>query len=437
MEKIAVVGMGFRYPDAVNKTELRKILAEGKTVEGKNAEERGKLLGIENYGKLTGNIRLLPDIDQFDNKFFGIVQPEAMEMPPEMRFSLVCGAEAIMDAGYCIEDMKHTRCGVVLAQSTNRYRDVLKRNSFLSFFNSMPGMTCGYLAHYLHLQGPAYHVDSTCSSSLTALANSCMHILMGSADKMLVGGVQFYLPLNERDGKDMASSVLSLGDHFCVPFDERANGFFNGEGVGFLLLERYSDAVRNGSPIYGVISGFGMSSNSDDMPTIYAPCAKAQSVAMREAWKMAGITADDITEFEAHGAATPQGDTAEMNSLASCTTDRTKDTPIYVTAVKSNLGHTSCAAGITSIIKVLLGFENKVIYPIANFVHASSSIDFKSAHAKPLGQLLHTGEAKRVADVASYGLNEMNVHIVLENSGERKSVKIPYCFENKSIWQKI
>lgn len=414
---IAVIGIGFRYPAANNKEQLHRMLFNGENAPVDKQNERGQLLGIEEYAKLINNIRCIDDVEMFDNSFFGIVKPEAMEMPPEMRFSLMCAAEAIMDAGYSIDAISNKNCGVVVAHGTNSYRKLLPRTTFLSFFNNMPGMTCGYLAHYLKLLGPAYHLDSTCSSSLTAIANACNHLIMGQADYMLAGGVQICLPITEQEGKDMSSSVLSLGsDQRCIPFDENANGFYNSEGVGFVLLKRYDEALRDNDHIYGIIKGYGFCSNSDYSPTIYAPNAKAQNVALNKAWGMAGITSNDITEFEAHGAATKQGDTAEIENLTIALSDRSEDSPVLLTAVKSNLGHTVCAAGITSLIKVLLGFENDVVYPIAGFSLPSSKLDFEQAHVKPIGNpVLVKPNVRRVVDIGSYGLNELNVHLVVEN----------------------
>lgn len=414
---IAVIGMGFRYPSAYNKAQFHEMLLKGLNAPADKQEERGQLLQIDDYARLIKNIRCIDDVEMFDNSFFGIVKPEAMEMPPEIRFSLMYAAEAIMDAGYSIEAVSRTNCGVVVAHGTNSYRKLLPKTTFLSFFNNMPGMTCGYLAHYLKLLGPAYHLDSTCSSSLTAVADACNHLILGQADMMLAGGVQICLPVNEQEGKDMSSSVLSIGsDKRCIPFDGKADGFYNSEGVGFVLLKRYEDAKKDGDHIYGIIRGYGFCSNSDYSATIYAPNAKAQNIALKKAWKMAGITADDLTEFEAHGAATAQGDLAEIENMTMALSDRKNESPVLLTAVKSNLGHTVCAAGITSLIKVLLGFENNVCYPIAGFSTPSPKLDFEGARVRPVGEPVMMSPGKRrIADIGSYGLNELNVHMVVEN----------------------
>lgn len=428
--RIAVVGMSLKYPSANNKKEFHKLLSEGKAAPTDNQQIRGDLLGISNYEKVIRNIRLIEDVDKFDNNFFGLVTPEAREMPVEMRLSLQYSAKAIMDAGYSIKDISQKNCGAVVAHSSGTYSQLLDKTTFLSFFNNMPGMTCGYLAHYLKLTGPVYHIDSTCSSSLTAVVDACNHLIMEQADVMIAGGVQICLPTSEQEGKDMQVSALSLGSNQqCIPFDKNANGFYNGEGVGFVLLKRYKDAEKDGDHIYGVIRGYGMYSNSDRVQTMYAPDAYSQNKATNIAWKMAGITCEDITEIEAHGSATKQGDAAEIANLALSLRERKNPEKVYLTAVKSNFGHTACASGITSLLKVLSGFEKNMVYPIAGFSEPNPTMDFEAIHIEPIDHFIEfSKEKRRIAEIGSYGLNEMNVHLIVENYIDKR-VK---CFSSQN-----
>lgn len=419
--RIAVVGMSLRYPSARNKKEFHRMLAEGIAAPADNHQVRGDLLGIPDYKSLIHNIRLIDGIDEFDNTFFGIVTPEAKEMPPEMRLSLQCSAEALMDAGYSIRELGEKNCGAVVSHTSGTYRNLLERSTLLSFFNNMAGMTGGYLSHYLKLTGPVYNLDSTCSSSIAAVAAACNHLIMGQADMMIAGGVQICLALNEQDSKDMQISALSIGsDQRCIPFDVNAAGFYNGEGVGFVVLKRYDDAVRNGDNILGIICGCGMYSNSDKAQTVYAPNAEAQYKALESAWKMAGVTCNDITEFEAHGSATKQGDAAEAQNLRLAFSNRENPQKVYLTAVKSNLGHTACAAGITSLLKVLSGFAHNIVYPIAGFTEAASNLELDAANVVPVatGVIVPEGK-KRIADISSYGLNELNVNVVVKNHTDK------------------
>ncbi|SDA26092.1 Beta-ketoacyl synthase, C-terminal domain [Ruminococcus sp. YE71] len=414
--RIAVIGMSFRFPSAENKAAFTAMLRNGEYAKAGTHEARGELVGIADYHELLKNIRTIDGIEYFDNSFFGIVKPEVMEMPPELRLTMQGAAEAIMDAGYSIQSISRRKCGAVTAQTTCSYKRLLKKTSFLSFFNNMPGMTCGYLAQYLKLNGPVYHLDSTCSSTLSAAAAACNHLLMGQADLMLAGGVQICMPVDSQESKDMLSNVLSIGaDGQCLPFDKNAAGFFSSEGVGFVLLERYEDAVRNHDHIYGIIRGYGMHSNAGRCATIYAPNADAQYLALKEAWKMAGITADDLTEFEAHGAATVQGDMAEVCCMSRALSERTVKEAVLLSAVKSNLGHSGNAAGITGLIKLLLSFEAKTVFPISGFTEADPKLDLVGAHLAPVKSPIAL-DRHRIADIGSYGLNELNVHMILESA---------------------
>lgn len=426
-QTIAVVGMGLRYPSAETKEALCSMLEQGISAPVGDHQARGDLLGIPDYHRFLQSIRCIDHLDWFDNSYFGLVKPEVMEMPPELRLTMLCAAQTVMDGGYSTEKLSRRRCGAVVSHTTGSYRHLLPRTTFLSFFNNMPGMTCGYLAHYFRLNGPVYHLDSTCSSSLTAVAAACNHLLLGQADLMLAGDVQICLPINQQEARDMQSNVLSLGaEQRCIPFDIHAAGFYSGEGAGFVLLERYEDAVKCGDHIYGIIRGYGMQSNADLSPTIYAPNAQAQLTALRQAWDMAGITREDLTEFEAHGAATKQGDAAEVQSMTQALTGRENPEPVYLTAVKSNLGHTGCAAGITSLLKMLCAFQQHAVYPIAGFTEPAPELKLSEAHLEPVRRTIQMEPAKRrIADIGSYGLNELNVHLVLENYIPEQDAPVP------------
>ena len=232
-QTIAVVGMGLRYPSAETKEALCSMLEQGISAPVGDHQARGDLLGIPDYHRFLQSIRCIDHLDWFDNSYFGLVKPEVMEMPPELRLTMLCAAQTVMDGGYSTEKLSRRRCGAVVSHTTGSYRHLLPRTTFLSFFNNMPGMTCGYLAHYFRLNGPVYHLDSTCSSSLTAVAAACNHLLLGQADLMLAGGVQICLPINQQEARDMQSNVLSLGaEQRCIPFDIHAAGFYSGEEIG-------------------------------------------------------------------------------------------------------------------------------------------------------------------------------------------------------------
>ena len=162
--KIAIIGMSFRYPGIDTPEEFDKILREGKRTVSDNAADRGNLLGIADYRNLLGNIQCLSGIEYFDNKFFNISLKQATEMPPEMKLSLTHAALALFDAGYTCENIKGKECGIITANSYSPYKHLLGHGSSNASFDSYPSMTGGNFTYYLDLNGPAFSVDSTCSS---------------------------------------------------------------------------------------------------------------------------------------------------------------------------------------------------------------------------------------------------------------------------------
>lgn len=414
-EKIAVIGLSFQYPGIDSVDEFDELLRNGKNITSDNANERGNLLGIADYKKLLGNIKCLSEIEYFDNNFFGIVKKEANEMSPEMKLSLMHSVQAIYDAGYSLEQMKDSECGMVVSQSNSPYRRLIGHGSSTAYFDSLPAMTGSNLAFYFDLKGPTYSVDSTCSSSLFAVYQACQVLLSKQADMMLAGGSQIIMPLDKSDVYELKGDGASAKD-LLIPFDEKADGFILGEGTGFVLLKRYDDAIRDGDYIYGTILGTGISGTGATRTSVYAPDGRAQSQAIQRAWINAGISADDIDEIEAHGTATQLGDLNEINGLMLCLNNRKNPDKVMIGAVKSNIGHTSQAAGISSLIKTMLSFENNVIYPIANFNKPNPNIDFEVAKIKPVEKCISIpADKKRVVGIDSYGLNALNVHMVVEN----------------------
>lgn len=416
--KTAVIGMSFKYPDISSKKEFTDYLRNGKFVPTDGWVERGALMNIPEYNKvMEGDFPLIDGIEYFDNKFFGIIKKEAVELTPEMKMTLSFSVQAIYDAGYSIEQMRGTDCGLVIASSSQScdYLSVLNKRSSVAALSAREATAGEKLSYYLDLRGPVYGIDSTCSSSLLGVSQACSILENHQADMMLAGGVQLFIPPNA----DRAYALLSGGKYTdtYIPFDEKASGLLSGEGIGFVLLKRYENAVRDNDYIYGVITGTGISgTRRGDRVSPYAPDGISEIIAIKRAWQQAGITADDITEIEAHGSATELGDAEEVKGLSIMLKNRQNTDEVVLSCVKSNVGHTSQTAGISGLIKVLLGFENNEAYPIANFTEPKNTIDFKSAHLKPADNIVTFDKgSKRVAGIDSYGLNALNVHAVVEN----------------------
>ena len=414
-EKIAVIGISFRYPGVESREDFEKLLEEGRYISSDNAGSRGNLLGIADYKKLVGNVQMLSGIEYFDNKFFGISKKQAKEMPPEMKISMMQAVNALYDAGHTLKKLDNSECGMVVANSSSPYKHLLEHSSSNSSFDSITSMTGGNFAYYLNINGPTFSVDSTCSSSLLAVYQAVQVLLSGQADLMLAGGTEILMPLSKSDMYELTGNGAGA-EKAVIPFDEKADGFISCEGTGFVVLKRYSDALRDRDHIYGTINGMGISGTGATRATPYAPDGKAQSIAIRRAWKDAGLSCDDMTEIEAHGTATEYGDKNEIMGLKLNLESRKAPEKVLIGAVKSCVGHTGQAAGVSSLIKTMISFDNNVIYPISNFSAARKDIDFDSANIKPVDKLIRCDKnERRFVGIDSYGLNGLNIHIVTEN----------------------
>lgn len=418
----AVIGMSFRYPHINSVSDLSKVMEEGIFLSNDNWRDRGALLNIPEYNKISGNAPLMDGIEFFDSKFFNVVEKEALEMTPEMKLALTHSALAVYDSGYSLADMKKTECGMVLASSSTAadYRRLTPNGSSTAYLDTRETMIGCKLSYYFGFSGPFFAVDSTCSSSLLAVKQAAEILATHQADVMLAGGVQLFLPNDAKRAHELFLGTEAVREKY-IPFDENSTNLINGEGVGFVLLKRYADAVRDGDSIYGVITGCGMcGTRAEDRVSPYATDSVSQCKAIKRAWENAGVNADDITEIEAHGSATNVGDESEVKGFALAFKERKTPEKVILSSIKSNIGHTSQCAGISGLIKVLIGFRNNKAYQIANFRQPKKELDLEAAHLEPIGKTVDMQSGKhRTAGISGYGLNSLNVHIIVESCDEK------------------
>ncbi len=409
--KIAVIGMNFRLPGADSIEQLHWLLMRKKSMIRSLDDSRMRFVS-EPEGKERRH-GFIEDIDAFDNSFFSVSNHEARMMSPEMRLSLTCAAGAVLDAGYSLREVKGTNCGVIVSQSNSNYKLGIKERDGSSLIGSLPAMTAGNIAFHLDLRGPNLSLSSECASTLVAVHEAAVKLVTGQADMMLVGGAETS-DLSRNTLAEIDASGIISPSGTCLPFDKKADGTMPGEGAGFVLLKRYEDAVKDGDHIYGCILATELNGNGSRSGNVTAPSAEAQAEVIRKAWASAGVTGSDITEIEAHGTSTRLGDPVEFNGIKSCVDELKRDKPVYVSTIKSNIGHLSNMAGLASLIKVLAGFENNVFYPIAGTTDIKE--EFRADNVKiALEPVYFSSTAKRVAGISAFGFNGTNVHIVLEN----------------------
>ena len=416
-EPIAVVGMSGRFGGSADIEQLWEHLAQGHDL-----TERVSRWDLSRYYPADAQCcergSFIDGIDRFDPTFFNISGVEATYMDPQQRLFLEESWKALEDAGHAGADTQGRRVGVYVGCQESGYAQLFgagapPQSMWGNALSAMPAR----ISYHLDLQGPAIAVDTACSSSLVAIHLACQGLWGGETEMALAGGVsvqctpQFYV-LAGRAGMLSASGR-------CHTFDDRADGFVPGEGVGVVILKRLSDALADGDHIRGVISGSGI--NQDGASNgITAPSAASQERLETSVYDAFGICPDNIQMMEAHGTGTKLGDPIEYQALKRAFRRYTNRRDYCALgSVKSNLGHTITAAGVAGVIKVLLSLEHRSIPPSINFEQANAHIDLSDSpfYVNTVNRPWAAGDdGTRRAAVSSFGVSGTNAHVVIEEA---------------------
>jgi acyl transferase domain-containing protein/NADPH:quinone reductase-like Zn-dependent oxidoreductase/SAM-dependent methyltransferase/acyl carrier protein/short-subunit dehydrogenase len=425
-DRIAIIGIGCRFPGGVNDTEsFWKLLAEGREAISELPPDRWN---VERFfdaepglpGKsIARRGGFLDRIDQFDPQFFGISPREAPYVDPQHRLLLETAWEAMEDAGLVLDFERGTDLGVFVGISHNEYQGIQGTPWEHSGIGPHSPTGCAHsiaanrISYCFNLRGPSVAMDTACSSALTAVHAACEHIRAGRGDTALAGGVTVIITPGGFIGFSQASMLSPEGR--CKAFDASANGFVRGEGAGMLLLKRLSRAVADGDPIHGVIIGTAL--NQDGHTNgISLPSVEAQARLVREACADAGVAPSQIGFVEAHGTGTAVGDPIEAHALAAALCeDRSEEAPLLIGSVKTNLGHLETAAGVAGLVKALLVLKHRRIPASLHFETPNPNIDFLALKLR-VPTALEAFPAKdgaRVVGVNSFGFGGANAHVLL------------------------
>jgi polyketide synthase PksN len=443
-DKIAIVGMSGRYPQASNLKQYWDNLVEGKN---SIVEVPASRWDVNRYydpdramkDKTNSKwIGALDDIDCFDPLFFRISPHEAEHMDPQHRLFLQECYKAFEDAGYSSNSLSNKKCGVYLGISTNEYMSLLLRNGIVSapVTSNSYAIAAARIAYYLNLKGPAMAVDTACSSSLVAIHLASQALSNREIDMALAGGVSLWLTPESYIAMSKAGMFSPAGQ--CKTFDDTADGIVNGEGVGVLALKRLRDAQEDNDFIYGVILGSGI--NQDGKTNgITAPSVGSQIELEREIYAKYKIDPETISFVETHGTGTRLGDPIELEALAAVFKEKTAGKNYCgLGSVKSNIGHTTAAAGVAGVQKVLLSMRHRTLVPSLNVSQETSRFDFKNSPFYVVREKqtwdVAPGSLRRAA-VSSFGFSGTNAHLVVEEyapppdqamwSGENDSFIVP------------
>jgi acyl transferase domain-containing protein/acyl carrier protein len=424
--EIAIIGISCNFPKSLNYKEFWNNLKNGTEMihHYDTVDKKAAYNDSEESKKRVNSRGIIQEKNYFDHSFFGYRSEEASLMDPQIRLFHEHCWKALEDAG-CVNNSKEKKIGIFSTASDNfnwrAYNCFQQQNSLTSLFYSdqlsNKEFTSLLVAYALNLRGPAMHVNTSCSSSLSVVHLACRSLLFRECSIAIAGAVS--LNTKSEIGYEYESGMILSPDGHCRSFDKESNGTVPGEGIGVVVLKRLEDAIKDRDQIYAVIKSTALTNDGNQKIGFTAPSIEGQCEAITMAHNLAGIDPRSITYIETHGTGTRLGDPIEIAALNTAFRSAGKEKFCAIGSVKSNLGHLDTAAGMAGLIKTILSLKYKEIPPSLYYESPNPEIDFDGGPFyvnTVLKAWENNGNTLRRAGVSSFGVGGTNAHIVLEES---------------------
>ncbi|XP_071948884.1 probable polyketide synthase 1 [Antedon mediterranea] len=424
---IAIVGIGCRMPGGVTSTEdFWQVLCSGKDCITDVPPERWSIEKFHDDDQTKPGKMVSPKsgfvdgIDKFDNTFFKISPKEASSMDPQQRILLEVTHEAFEDAGIIPDNLDS--CGVFVGiglmdypiQTLDIHANTVNAYTLTGTAHSVAANRISYV---FNLKGPSYAVDTACASSITAMHLACKSLRDNECKVAVLGGVNALILPDTTVGFS-ALGVLSP-DGKCCPFSDTAKGYVRGEGFGTCILKTLDQAMKDNDHIYATIMGTSIGSNGYSQ-SITMPSMPDQQRIIEETYKTFDVNMADVNYLEAHGTGTPVGDPIEAEAIGK-SFGPNRDAPIKIGSVKSNFGHSECAAGAAATIKAALMLHNGYLVPTINYNKPNPKINLKDWKLEVQTQMERLpNDEKSIIGVNSFGFAGALAHAIFQEAPKQK-----------------
>ncbi|HEO6694112.1 TPA: amino acid adenylation domain-containing protein [Streptococcus agalactiae] len=415
-EKIAITGMACKFPGANNIDEFFNNL-KIQTLSVKPYPEERKKLCPEFSPKENKKIYdggYIDDIEVFDNVYFNMSETEAANIDPQQRILLQEIVHALEDADITEKDIQNTEIGVFVGASNTDYlRTVISNKKDINAIvgNSM-AMLSNRISFFFDFKGPSMTIDTACSSSLVAVNEAIESISRGECEVAVVAGVNIIL--DAELNRAMGEAGMLSPDGLCQTFDEKANGYVRGEGIGVLILKRLTAAENRGDRIYAIIIGKAINQDGRSA-SLTAPNKNMQVELLKKSAADAGLSTSEIRYIETHGTGTFLGDYIEVSAIdEAINQDLRRKHPLLLGAVKTNIGHLESAAGVASLIKTALCLFYGELVPTRSIDKINEKLELEQKNIHIVQETVKIKDKQFVCGVSSFGFGGTNCNVILE-----------------------